>query len=43
MMMENGKKDKTIPFGEYYVLNNDGNLSIYDAEGLIKTLPKIKR
>jgi len=30
-------------FGEYYVLNNDGNLSIYDAEGLIKTLPKIKR
>ena len=29
-------------FGEYYFLNNDGNLSIYDAEGLYKTLPKIK-
>jgi len=29
-------------FGEYYVLNNDGNLSIYDAEGLIKTLRKTK-
>jgi len=29
-------------FGEYYVLNNDGNLSIYDTEGLIKTLSKIK-
>lgn len=29
-------------FGEYYVLNNDGNLSIYDAKDLIKTYPKIK-
>jgi len=29
-------------FGEYYFLNNDGNLSIYDAEGLYKTFPKIK-
>jgi len=29
-------------FGEYYFLNNDGNLNIYDAEGLIKTLPKTK-
>jgi hypothetical protein len=26
-------------FGEYYVLNDDGTLSQYDNEGLIKTLP----
>ena len=26
-------------FGEYYVLNEDGTLSQYDNEGLIKTLP----
>lgn len=41
----NGKKrwiEEDNVFGEYYVLNNDGNLSIYDTEGLIKTLPKIK-
>ena len=29
-------------FGEYYVLNSDGTLSIYDSEGLIKTMPKVK-
>ena len=41
----NGQKrwiEEDNVFGEYYVLNNDGNLSIYDTEGLIKTLPKIK-
>jgi len=41
----NGQKrwiEEDNVFGEYYVLNNDGNLSIYDAEGLIKTLPKTK-
>lgn len=41
----NGQKrwiEKDNVFGEYYVLNNDGNLSIYDTEGLIKTLPKTK-
>lgn len=29
-------------FGEYYVLNDDGNLSIYDNQGLIRTLSKVK-
>ncbi len=41
----NGQKrwiEEDNVFGEYYVLNNDGNLSIYDTDGLIKTLPKIK-
>ena len=41
----NGQKrwiEEDNVFGEYYVLNNDGNLSIYDTEGLIKTLLKTK-
>jgi hypothetical protein len=41
----NGQKrwiEEDNVFGEYYVLNNDGNLSIYDTEGLVKTYPKIK-
>ncbi len=27
-------------FGEYYVINSDGNLEFWDAQGLIKTLKK---
>lgn len=41
----NGQKrwiEEDNVFGEYYVLNNDGNLSFYDTEGLVKTYPKIK-
>jgi len=41
----NGQKrwiEEGNTFGEYYILNNDGNLSIYDTEGLIKTLSKTK-
>ena len=43
--MVNGQKhwiEKNNTFGEYYLLNNDGSLSIYDTEGLVLTMKRLK-
>lgn len=43
--MVNGQKhliEENNTFGEYYLLNNDGSLSIYDTEGLVMTMKRVK-